>query len=90
MVPKNPFMIRFELKLLPTEGAKGADAKAIEDANQLAEHSYKHLKKLIGNKRCHRHPSSPNKLRVFAEKGSKYPRVEVVSYCCENFVKSLK
>ena len=83
-------MIRFELKLLPTEGANPAEAKEITDANELAELSYKHLKKLIGHRRCRKHPSSPNKLRVFAEKGSKYPRVEVVSYCCPNFVKSLK
>jgi hypothetical protein len=83
-------MIRFELKLLPVEGANPAEAKEIVSANELAELSYKHLKKLIGNKRCHKHPSSANKLRVFAEKGSKYPRVEVVSYCCPDFVKSLK
>lgn len=90
MQPKNRFMIRFELKLLPAEGASAAELKEINSANQLAELSFKHLKKLIGNRRCRKHPSSANKLRVFAEKNAKYPRVEVVSYCCPDFVKSLK
>jgi hypothetical protein len=83
-------MIRFDIKLLPEEGASPAEAKEIASANELAELSLKHLKKLIGNRKCHKHPSSPNKLRIFAEKGAKYPRVEVISYCCPNFVKSLK
>ena len=83
-------MIRFDLKLLPVEGASPAEQKKINEANQLAELSYRHLKKLIGNRKCHKHPSAPNKLRVFAEVGSKYPRVEVVNYCCTNFIKSLK
>ena len=83
-------MIRLELKLLPEDGANPAELKAITAANELAEHTFRHLKKLIGNRRCRKHPSSPNKLRMFAEKNSKYPRVEVVSYCCPDFVKSLK
>ena len=83
-------MIRFELKLLPEDGASAAELKKINAANELAELSYRHLKKHIGHRRCHKHPSSPNKLRVFAEVDAKYPRVEVVSYCCQNFVKSLK
>ena len=83
-------MIRFDLKLLPAEGANPAEQQKIAEANQLAELSYRHLKKLIGRRRCHKHPSAPNKLRVFAEIGSKYPRVEVVNYCCSKFIRSLK
>lgn len=87
---KRETMIRFELRLLPDEGKNATESQAISSANALAELSYQHLKKLIGNRKCRRHPSSPNKLRVFAEKGAKYPRVEVVSYCCPAFVASLK
>ena len=83
-------MIRFELKLLPADGASPAELQEINEANQLAELSFRHLKKLIGHRRCRKHPSSPNKLRIFAEKGSEYPRVEVVNYCCPHFVKTLK
>lgn len=83
-------MIRFDLKLLPVEGASPAEVAEIESANELATLSYRHLKRLIGRKRCRKHPSSPNKLRVFAEVGSKYPRVEVVNYCCPKFIKSLR
>jgi hypothetical protein len=81
-------MIRFELRLLPEEG-NATDLKAITSANAIAEHSYHHLKKLIGKRRCRKHPSSPNKLRVFAVKGSD-PKVELVFYCCPDFVKTLK
>ncbi len=82
-------MIRFELKLLPADGATGAESTAISSANAIAEHSYHHLKKLIGKRRCRKHPSSANKLRVFAVKGSD-PKVELVSYCCPDFVKKLR
>ncbi len=83
-------MVRLELKLLPEDGASPAESQAIVAANELAEHSFHHLKKLIGKRKCRKHPSSPNRLRVFAEKNSKYPRVEVLSYCCPQFLKSLK
>jgi hypothetical protein len=82
-------MIRFDLRLLPAEGSNPADAEAIAAANAIAEHSCKHLKKLIGKRRCRKHPSSPNKLRIFAVKGEG-PRVELVAYCCPDFVKKLK
>jgi hypothetical protein len=82
-------MLRIELRLLPEDGASGVDAKAISSANAIAEHSFHHLKKLIGKRRCRKHPSSPNRLRVFAVKGSD-PQVELVSYCCPEFVKTLK
>jgi len=81
-------MLRFELRLLPEEG-NGSDITAIKSANAIAEHSYHHLKKLIGKRRCRKHPSSPNKLRVFAVKGGD-PKVELVSYCCPDFVKKLR
>ena len=82
-------MIRFELKLLPEEGSNEADKKVISTSNAVATHAYNHLKKLIGKRKCRKHPSSPNKLRIFAVKGSD-PRAELVSYCCPAFVKLLK
>jgi hypothetical protein len=82
-------MIRFELRLLPEEGANPSELKAISSANAVAEHSFQHLKKLIGKKKCRRHPSSPNKIRVFAVKNGD-PKAELVSYCCPLFVKMLK
>jgi hypothetical protein len=44
-------MIRFELRLLPESTENTADAKAIASANAIAEHSFQHLKKLIGKRR---------------------------------------
>jgi hypothetical protein len=85
---KEAFMIRFDLKLLPVdENAK--DSKVIEAANAEAKHAYEHLKKLIGKRKCRKHPSSPNKLRIFAVKGAG-PRAELVAYCCPDFIKRLK
>jgi len=80
-------MIRFELKLLQNEN-ESADPE-VTSSNAVAQHSYQHLKKLIGKRKCRKHPSSPNKLRVFAVRGAD-PRVELVSYCCPDFVKRLK
>ena len=81
-------MIRFELKLLP-EDAEGADSKVISTSNAAAKHACEHLKKLIGKRRCRKHPSSPNKLRIYAVAGAD-PRAELVAYCCPDFVKKLK
>lgn len=83
-------MLRFELRLLPaTDGASEKEAKIIEDSNSMAEHSFNHLKKLLGQKRCRKHPSSPNKIRVTAVKGGD-PKAELVMYCCSEFVKLIK
>jgi hypothetical protein len=81
-------MIRIELKLLPMD-EEGADEKVITTSNASAKHAYEHLKKLIGKRRCRKHPSSPNKLRIYAVKGGD-PKAELVSYCCPDFVKRLK
>jgi hypothetical protein len=82
-------MIRFELKLLQDEGSNPADSKAISSSNAVAQHAYNHLKKLIGKRKCRKHPSSPNKLRVYAVLGGD-PKAELVSYCCPDFVKRIK
>jgi hypothetical protein len=82
-------MIRFELKLLPVEGSNAAELELIKVANASAEHSCKHLKKLIGKRKCRKHPSSPNRLRINAVKGAD-PTVDLVAYCCPDFVKTLK
>ena len=81
-------MIRFELKLLP-EDEDSSDTKVIASSNAVAKHAYEHLKKLIGKRRCRKHPSSPNKLRIYAVKGGD-PKAELVSYCCPDFVKRLR
>jgi hypothetical protein len=83
-------MLRFDLKLIPIEEASNeAEAKIIEASNAAAEHSCKHLKKLIGKKRCRKHPSSPNKVRVFAVKGGD-PTAQLVFHCCPTFLKMIK
>jgi hypothetical protein len=83
-------MIRFELKLLPLkEGISAEEARIITDSNIVAEHSYHHLKKLISNRKCRKHPSTPNKLCVFAKRGGE-PEIEMIDYCCRNFVDTLK
>jgi hypothetical protein len=81
-------MIRFELKLLPEE-ENGADSKIVTASNAEAKHAYEHLKKLIGKRKCRKHPSSPNKLRIYAVKGGN-PRAELLAYCCPAFLKRLK
>jgi hypothetical protein len=82
-------MIRFELKLLPDEGASAEELKVISASNAEAKHAYLHLKKLIGKRKCRKHPSSPNKLRIYAVMGAD-PKAELVSYCCPAFVKRIK
>jgi hypothetical protein len=82
-------MIRFDLRLLPVEGSNPAESQTIAASNAKAEHSCRHLKKLIGKKKCRKHPSSPNKIRVYAVKGGD-PKAEVVFYCCPEFLKLLK
>jgi hypothetical protein len=82
-------MIRFDLKLLDEEGSNAADSKLIASSNAVAKHACEHLKKLIGKRKCRKHPSSPNKLRIFAVLGGE-PRAELVSYCCPAFVKRIK
>jgi hypothetical protein len=81
-------MIRFELKLL-SEEENGGPAEVINTSNAVAKHACQHLKKLIGKRRCRKHPSSANKLRVYAVKGGD-PKAEVVAYCCPDFLKRLK
>lgn len=82
-------MIRFELKLLQDDGSNPADSKIISSSNAVAQHAYNHLKKLIGKRKCRKHPSSPNKLRIYAVMGGD-PKAELVSYCCPAFVKRIK
>ncbi|MDI1353336.1 MAG: hypothetical protein PSX36_00365 [bacterium] len=81
-------MIRFVLKLLP-EDPTGADSKVIETSNVAAKHAFEHLKKLIGKRKCRKHPSSPNKIKVYAVKGAD-PKAELMAYCCPEFIKRLK
>ncbi|WP_317897201.1 hypothetical protein [Aurantibacillus circumpalustris] len=82
-------MIRFDLKLLEDEGNNPADSEAISKSNAVAQHACNHLKKLIGKKKCRKHPSSPNKIRMFAILGGD-PKAELVSYCCPAFVKLIR
>lgn len=82
-------MIRFDLKLLPEEGKNAEESKLISSSNAVAKHACEHLKKLIGKRKCRKHPSSPNKLRIFAVLGGD-PRAELVAYCCPDFVKRIK
>ncbi len=83
-------MLRFELKLIPIEDAVNeADAKVITESNAAAEHSCRHLKKILGKKRCRKHPSSPNKLKIFAVKGGD-PTAQLSSWCCPTFLKTIK
>jgi hypothetical protein len=82
-------MIRFDLKLLEDNGSNPAESKAISHSNELAQHACNHLKKLIGKRKCRKHPSSPNKLRIYAILGGE-PKAELVSYCCPAFVKRIK
>jgi len=82
-------MIRFDLKLLEEDGNATADSKAITYSNEVAQFTLNHLKKLIGKKKCRKHPSSPNKIRMYAVLNGD-PKAEIVSYCCPAFVKMLK
>lgn len=82
-------MIRFDLKLLQDDGNNPADSKLISSSNEVAKHACDHLKKLIGKRKCRKHPSSPNKLRIYAVLGGD-PTAELVAYCCPDFVKRIK
>ena len=83
-------MLRFDIRLLPEDEATNeADLKLIHAANEEAKTGAAHLKKLVGKKRCHKHPSAPNKIRVFAVKGAG-PQAQLVSYCCAGFVKMIR
>jgi len=79
-------MIRVEVQLLPEEGK---DSQAIATANAVAKHGADHLRNLIGTRRCRKHPSNNNKIRVLAVKGGD-PKMEIVSMCCTDFYKRLK
>lgn len=78
-------MVRLELKLL----AGSESEPKIANANALAEKSMVHLKKLIGNRRCHKHPSYVNKVKVIAVKDAD-PKIELMDYCCPDFYKAIK
>lgn len=83
-------MMRFDVKLLKTEAATSdEDLKAIEDANLEAKKGMRHLKYLIGNLKCRKHPSAPNKIRVTAVKGDK-PKATIASYCCSGFLDMIR
>lgn len=81
-------MIRLELKLLPLE-ENAPDAKQIQAANEEAKIACEHLKKLIGKRKCRKHPSSPNKIRITAVKGAG-PKADLLAYCCIDFAKRIK
>jgi hypothetical protein len=86
MNPQNPHnMIRFDLKLLEDTG----NNPEVSHSNEVALHAYQHLRKLIGRRKCRKHPSSPNKIRMYATLGGD-PKAELVSYCCPQFVRLLR
>lgn len=79
-------MIRIECKLLP-EG-EGGNEQVIAESNADAKRSSDHLRYLIGNKKCRKHPSNNNKIRVLAVMGGN-PKMEIVNLCCTDFYKRL-
>ena len=81
-------MIRIDLRLLPLD-ENGANAKQIEAANQEATIASAHLKKLIGKRRCRKHPSSPNKIRITATLSGKV-QADLMFVCCPEFAKLIK
>lgn len=80
-------MIRLELKLLPVD--ENSSNSEITEANNEARHACEHLKKLIGKRKCRKHPSSPNKIRISAVQGAG-PSAELLAYCCPDFVKRIR
>lgn len=83
-------MVRFDIKLIPENEAQNeAEAKLIAEANKAAQVGLLHLRKILGKRKCHKHPSAPNKIRVFAVKGGE-PKAEMFSYCCQAFLKLIK
>lgn len=81
-------MIRIDLKLLPVD-ENGADAKKIEAANTEATIASVHLRKLLGKRKCRKHPSSPNKIRITASLNGK-PEAALMFVCCPDFAKRIK
>jgi len=81
-------MIRLELRLLPVD-ENGSASELITVANNEARHACEHLKKLIGKRKCRKHPSSPNKIRISAVAGAG-PSAELLAYCCPDFVKRIR
>lgn len=81
-------MIRIDLKLLPTDD-NGTDAKKIEYANNEATIAAVHLRKLLGKRKCRKHPSSPNKIRITATISGK-PQADLMFVCCPDFAKRIK
>lgn len=80
-------MVRIDIKLLSEEGAK--NPAAVAAANADAEQGGKHLERLIGKRKCRKHPSQINRIRVYAVEGGN-PKMEVLSMCCMDFYKHLK
>ena len=80
-------MIRVDVVLLPVEGKNAA---AAETANAVAKHSSDHLRYLIGNRKCRKHPSNNNRIRLYATLDEKNPKMEIMSICCTDFYKRLK
>ncbi len=78
-------MIRFNLQLLP-DAAPGNSQVAT--SNEASEKSCNHLKALIGDMKCRKHPSFKNVINVVSVAG-KDPRIEIVSICCQDFYNRL-
>ncbi len=77
-------MVRLEVKLI----TENETDPTVVSANALADKVFTHLKKLIGNRKCHKHPSYVNKLKIHAIKNAD-PKIEIVDYCCPEFNKAL-
>lgn len=78
-------MIRFNLQLLP-DAAPGNSQ--VSNSNEATEKSCSHLKALIGDMKCRKHPSFKNVINVVSVAG-KEPRIEIVSICCQDFYSRL-
>ena len=76
-------MVSLNLKLLPV-----SDNPAVLGSNQVSEKSYEHLHSILGWQKCKKHPSFKNVINIVAVEG-KDPKVEVVSICCQDFLKTL-
>lgn len=77
-------MIRLNLQLLPDT----LPGNQVAASNKLSEKSCNHLRGLIGNMKCRKHPSFKNVIKIVAVEG-KDPKVEVVSICCQEFLQRL-
>lgn len=78
-------MIRFNLQLLPDTAPGNLK---VTNSNAASEKSCEHLKALLGNMKCRKHPSFKNVINVVAQEG-KDPRIEIVSICCQDFYSRL-